>query len=82
MYVSKEELDAQIAAAPNPFASFLDLLVRAIADGWWVSSRDSLHVRLRAIDKVAVKSTHEYPASAALPAVQAAGMAHSGANST
>jgi hypothetical protein len=40
-YVSKEELDAQIAAAPNPFASFIDLLLRAIADGWWVPVRDN-----------------------------------------
>ncbi len=28
------ELDADIAAAPQPFAAFPDLLLRGVADGW------------------------------------------------
>ncbi len=30
---SAEELDADIAAAPSPFAAFPDLLLRAVAEG-------------------------------------------------
>lgn len=33
-YVSPQELDAQIANAPNMFAAFPELLLRAISDGW------------------------------------------------
>ncbi len=33
-YKSAAELEADIAAHPDPFSSFLDLLVKVIADGW------------------------------------------------
>jgi hypothetical protein len=32
-YVSKQELDDAIAAAPNPFMAVMDILLRAISDG-------------------------------------------------